>query len=210
MLAQAAHAGGNASDTDHITPAGATATITNSGNLTFVVTTNLGTFTASCTSVVATVKTPTAGFTDTIHKISFGALIPQADTQPIDITGCTDSAGGTDTVTSSGAWRATFFDKINDETTVEPNLTGDKFSVLVPVNGATLSSSLFPACVLTLDPTTSSAITVTYNDKGTGTIPQGEVPGSVGASGAGCPITSVSETLNTSKLISSVKFADKS
>lgn len=204
-LAHMAHAG-DQTDPDHLTKAGSTDQITNSGPLTFDVSTNLGSFSVSCNTVLASFTIPHTGFPET--SVSLGPLIPQANGQPIDISGCTDSIGGTDTVTTAGSWTATFQDKRNDETTQEPNATGDKLIVNTPINAASLQSSIFTGCSLVLDPVAASKLSVAYNDNGLAAIPQGENPGAVSASGAGCPIMSVSETLDTSTLVGSVKFHD--
>ena len=112
-------------------------------------------------------------------------------------------------ISTSGTWKAAFKDALNDETQAEPN-TGDSISIKVPLSGATLSSSVDPSCVLTLDQTAVSKIKVAYNDRGKGTIAAGTVPGAVTA-GSGCPSgMTVTETLGATTLTSNVKFHDLS
>jgi hypothetical protein len=199
--ASTAHLATSTDTDDTLAPAGQTVTANISGPFTFNVSTNVfGNFTASCTGVTATFKVPSTGFTT--------KLIPQPDGQPIDITGCTDSLGGTDTVTSSGTWKIKFVDAANDETSTEPNT--DHIKIAVPLDGASFTSSLDPSCVLTLDATSTSYIKTKYNDKGVATIIGGQNPGAV-TPGSGCPPgMTVSETLNKATLDLNVPVHDVS
>jgi hypothetical protein len=202
-FAHAAHAGPAADTDDSISNKGTTVSTALSGNLVINVMTNVfGNFTATCTTVAASFKVPATGLKTN--------LIPQSDGQPIDISGCTDSLGGTDTIATSGTWKLTFKDVVPEtETAKEPN-TGDKVQIGVPLSGASLSSSIDPACVLTLDTAVVSKLKINYNDKGTGTIPAGENPGTVTA-GSGCPTgMTVTETLNAATLLLSTPVHDVS
>jgi hypothetical protein len=176
---------------------------TNSAPLVINISTNVfGNFTSTCNVVSAKFKVPTTGLKTT--------LIPSGTpAQPIQFSGCSDSLGGTDTIASTGTWHITFKDAANDETQAEPN-SGDRAVLKTPLNGATLSSSIDPSCVLTLDTTATSKITMAYDDRGTGTIAAGTVPGTVTA-GSGCPAgMTVSETLNADTLVLSTPIHDVS
>jgi hypothetical protein len=161
-----------------------------------VVTSNLGSFTATCTGISTTFNIPKA---TQIYSTPM-ALITQPSGQPIDVTGCTDSLGGTDTITSAGHWQITYV-RVG---------TKNKLKVQLPLNAATLSSSILPACVLALNTSTTSSWTLKYNNPptgvGTGTIKAGQVPGVV-TPGGGCPSgMTVTETLNTDTLTASPGF----
>ena len=201
-FAHAAHAGGGATDTDDsLSNKGAVVTTSNTSPLVINVVTNVfGSFTTTCTGVSATFTVPATGLKGTLTNVGG---------QPIQFTGCTDSLGGNDTVASTGKWTLTLKDALNDETQKEPN-TGDKLVLKAPINGASLSSSIDPSCVLTLNPVAISKLTMGYNDKGKATITAGSSPGNVSA-GSGCPSgMTVSETLNADTLTASIPIHDVS
>jgi hypothetical protein len=178
-------------------------TAVNAAPLTINISTNVfGNFTATCTTVGATFTVPATGLKTNLTPVGG---------QPIQFSGCTDSLGGTDSIGSTGTWKITFKDSLaaNEETQKEPN-SGDRAILGAPINGATLSSSIDPSCVLTLDTTATSKIKMGYNDKGTGSIAAGTVPGTVTA-GSGCPSgMTVSETLNADTLTLSTPIHDVS
>ena len=97
-------------------------------------------------------------------------------------TGCKDSLGGTDTVTTSGIWKAAYVDAANDEAT-ESN--ADATTITIPKGGATVVSSLVPTCVITVAPNAPATIKATYNETtGVATFANSAVPSSTSAA---CP-----------------------
>ena len=200
-FAHAAHAGSGATDTDDsLSNKGAVVTTSNVSPLVINVMTNVfGNFTTTCTGVSATFTVPATGLKGVLTNVGG---------QPIQFSGCTDSLGGNDTVASTGKWTLTLKDVVPEsETAKEPN-SGDKLVLKAPIDGATLSSSIDPSCVLTLNPVALSKLTMGYNDKGTATITAGSSPGNVSA-GSGCPAgMTVSETLNADTLVANVAVHD--
>jgi hypothetical protein len=118
--------------------------------------------TINCTSVKASGKVPASGLSVTLG------------TAP-KITSCTDTLGGTDTITNSGTWKIKEIDVSNDEAQKEPN-TGDKGAITIPKAGSTFKSTLDPACVVTVAPNGPVTITGTYNDVKTLKISGATVP----------------------------------
>jgi hypothetical protein len=124
------------------------------------------TLTATCTASTTSAKTPANGFGPiTLSNPTF--------------SGCRDSVGGTDTVTTNstnGKWTATFLDAANDET---KEVSGDRIRLHIPKGGATVTSSMAPGCVIELAPSAAIAITGAYNDINATTFSRVSVPGSV-------------------------------
>jgi hypothetical protein len=176
-----------AGDTDDHFNVAAGTVISGSGSFT-----GSGTFggvaiTIKCTSITASGKAPSKGLTVTLSA-------------PPVISGCTDTLGGTDTITTSGTWKIAEVDLANDETGTEPNATGDKGKIIIPMDGATFQSSIDPACVVTVAPTASASITGSYNDAGKAVIKNKKVPVSPGAS---CPSgTGTTGTLSSTLTLS--------
>lgn len=141
-----------ASDSDDsLSPASTSFTVSNSGNITFKGTIDGLNVTVTCTSVTLTAKTRASGLTADVTS------------NPV-FSGCTDTFGGTDTVTSSGTWTLTLVDS-SSETQTEPN-TGDQLTINVPNNGAKFTSTALSGCTITAG---SSTPTGTFNDKTTAT-----------------------------------------
>jgi hypothetical protein len=95
--------------------------------------------TVTCTSFKSSGKTPASGLT---------VELPTAPTY----SGCTDSAGGTDTVKTSGAW------------TITANSTGSQLTIGLPKDAATFTSSILSGCVVTIAPSGATTLTGKYND----------------------------------------------
>ena len=129
--------------------------------------------TVTCTSVTASGKTPADGL-----KAPLSA--------PPKFTGCSDSLGGTDTVTTSGSW------------SVSLNSTGTSGNLIVPKAGSTFQSSILgSACTIIVSPNGTTKVKGTYNDKNTLTIknaPLPVAPSSTSSCTAGST-TSVSSTV---------------
>jgi hypothetical protein len=95
---------------------------------------------------------------------------------PPTISGCTDSLGGTDIITTndtSGAW------------TFSVNKTGTKVALTIPKAGATIRSRAESSCTITLAPTEAAAVRGTYNGSNTVTVSGSSVP----TKGKGCTST---------------------
>jgi hypothetical protein len=123
-----------------------------------------------CTASSTSGTTPAHGLVSALNKVTF--------------TGCTDNLGGKDTVTTTGVWHLTFHDVANDETATEPNSTGDKLTVTVPIKGATVTSTAAPGCTITVAPTVAAHTTGAYDDVSQLTITGAPVPISLSS---GCP-----------------------
>lgn len=100
---------------------------------------------------------------------------------PPTYSNCTDSLGGTDTVTTKGKWALAFKDAPNDESGEKP---GDKLNLTIPKAGATLTSSAAPGCVITVAPSAPAKITATYDDVNTGKYTNVSIPF---ATNSACP-----------------------
>jgi hypothetical protein len=97
---------------------------------------------------------------------------------PPKITGCTDSLGGTDTITNNhtnGEWRL-----------AENKTAPYTMALTIPKDGSTFFSSVLPSCVITVAPTAAAPVTGAYNDTtGTVTVTKGPIP----VTGSGCSAT---------------------
>jgi hypothetical protein len=119
------------------------------------------TTTSSCTSSTDSFKTPAHG------------LGPVKATNPT-FTGCTDTLGGTDTVTTNstnGKWTDKFLSK-------------SKVQLTIPKAGATVASSKVPGCVITVAPNGPATITAAYDNVKTTTFKNASLPASTSAA---CP-----------------------
>ena len=148
--------------------------------------------TVKCTKFASAGKIPAKGLTVTLSA-------------PPTISGCTDSAGGTDTVKTNqtnGAWKMREVDAASDESATEPN-SGDKLKLIIPKRGAVFSSSLLAGCKITVAPSGPASVTGKYNDINTDTVTKAPVP----VSASGC---TASGTTATAKVILSPKVHDKS
>lgn len=139
-----------AGDTDDSVKPANTAFTDASKHTTFTGTVAGVTVTSTCTSSIVRGKTPLSGLVLTIARPSF--------------TGCTDNippSGGTDTIKTFGVWKAAYVDAANDET-AERN--PDATTITIPKAGATLVSSIFPTCTITVAPNGPVTIRASYND----------------------------------------------
>jgi hypothetical protein len=135
--------------------------------------------TVNCTTFTARGKIPAKGLTVTLSA-------------PPTISGCTDSLGGTDTVTTNqtnGKWQLTEVDVTGTADNKEPN-SGDKANLSMPKAGATFSSSVLSTCTVTAAPAARAAIRGTYNDINTIKDTNAPIP----VSGSGCTATSTKAT----------------
>jgi hypothetical protein len=171
-----------AGDTDDsLSPANTAVTSTNTTNITFKGTINFLPITVTCTSSTMKFTTPASG------------LGPVNLTTSPTYSGCTDTLGGTDTVTTSGTWTITYVDAANDSTASEPQTSGDSLNIVMPKDGATFTSTAVSSCVVTASPNGTTTISATYNEStGVATITNASIP----TSGSGC--TSSSSTMNGS------------
>jgi hypothetical protein len=128
--------------------------------------------TVTCKSFKASGTTPTKGLVVDLAKSP-------------TISSCTDSTGGTDTITTNtknGKWVLTEVDATNDETAVEPTpltckgTACDKGTLTIPKAGATFASSLLSGCVITVAPTKAVTVSGTYNDVNTITVKNASIP----------------------------------
>ena len=169
-----------AGDTDdNISPASTNITASNTTNITFKGTINGIGITVTCTASSISGTTPATG------------LGPVNVNNP-SFTGCKDTFGGTDTVTTNstnGHWQLTFIDSTasGEETQAEPN-SGDKLQITIPKAGATFKSSILPGCTITAAPSGPANVSGAYDDVSTLTITNASIP----VSGAGCSASSSS------------------
>lgn len=137
--------------------------------------------TVTCTGFTGKGPVPATGLTVTLSA-------------PPTFSGCTDSLGGTDTITTNqtnGKWKLAEVDSAT-ETTTEPN-TGDKARLTIPKAGATFSSSLVSGCTITVAPTAAHSVTGSYNDSSTATVKNQSIP----VSATGCSSASTSTVTAT-------------
>lgn len=172
MISAAPALAADTGDTLNI-PLGTSFTISNSTNITFSGSINGLPVTVTCTGVTLTVKYETAGLTVVVTS-----------SPPVSFTGCTDSLGGRDTVTSSGSWSLTLVDNPN-ETGTEPN--SDKLTINIPQGGASFTSSVLSSCTVTAN---ASTPTGNYDDKTTATYSNTIGGNSISVTGTGCSATS--------------------
>lgn len=170
---------------DSISPAGTSYKVTNTSNIVLRGKFNGFSATVTCKNSLIMGTTPVFGLGPAnISKPSF--------------TNCTDSFGGTDTVTTNmnnGPWQVTFIDVGNDEDQAEPNF-GDEIQVTIPKAGATLK---ILNCTLTVAPSQSANVAGLYDDRSVLTFSNAVVPISM-INGNGC--TASSATLSGSYAVS--------
>jgi hypothetical protein len=125
-----------------------TASLKPGTNITFVGKINSVPITVTCTSFSASGQTPS----------------PPSDTvtlaNPPQITGCTDSTGGGDTIVTNqknGSWVLTGKGK----------KAPYKLTLLVPKAGATFTSNIIPGCVITAAPSKPGKVTGSYDGNNT-------------------------------------------
>jgi hypothetical protein len=163
LAAPSAFASGN------ITPANTAFTATNSGNVTFkgsIIGINI---TVTCTSSSISGTTPASGLTLNLSG-------------PPSFSGCRDSFGGTDTVTTSGTWG------------LVANGTGSQLSLTVPSGGVKFKSSFLSGCTITAG---GATINAAYDNVSKATFTNQSVP----ASGSGCSAGSTA-TVNATYITS--------
>jgi hypothetical protein len=109
-----------------------------------------------------------------------GKVTKASDTLPTSapprITGCTDSSGGTDTITTSGTWTITI-----GSTTMTLN---------APKAGATFKSSILSACTITAFPKKPGTIAGSYNGSNTDKVTNAKIK----TKGSGCTSTTAKTT----------------
>jgi hypothetical protein len=109
-----------------------------------------------------------------------GKVTKASDTLPLSappaITGCTDSSGGTDTVTTSGAWKIT--------------IASTKITLDAPKAGATFKSSILSGCTITAFPSAAGTVPGAYNGSNTDKVKGASVP----TTGSGCTSTAAKTT----------------
>jgi hypothetical protein len=95
---------------------------------------------------------------------------------PPSITGCTDSSGGTDTVTTSGTWKIT--------------IASTTMTLDAPQAGATFKSSILSGCTITAFPSAAGKVAGAYNGTNTDKVKGASIP----TSGSGCTSTAAKTT----------------
>jgi hypothetical protein len=166
-------------DTDDYVLPGSTTVTTSlaAGTMTkFVATIGPATITQTCTASSTSGKTPAHGLSLVVKPVSF--------------THCMDNLGGNDTAKTSGTWRVTGIDAPNDETTEPPAgpNSGDHLRITVPMDGATVVSSIDPTCTITVAPNGPVQVVGKYNDLNRLTITNAPVPIKYAATATpGCP-----------------------
>lgn len=120
--------------------------------------------TVTCTSFSASGTVPSSP-TDSVKLSS-----------PPTISGCTDSSGGTDTITTTGTW------KLSETSTTQ--------KLKIPEDGATFKSSVLSGCTITAAPSGSVKVKGKYNDSNTVTVTNAPIP----TSGSGCTSTTATTT----------------
>lgn len=157
-------------------------------------------FTATATNVVIKIKVNGITVTVTCKSVTISGTTPASGQGPVNITklsftGCTDNAGGTDTVktnNTNGSWQLTFIDSIatGEETQTEPN-TGDSMGVTIPKAGATLTSTVLSGCTVIVAPNGPVTTVGSYDDMNTLSFNNSV---SIPAQGVGCSVSSITIT----------------
>lgn len=120
--------------------------------------------TVTCANFTATGKVPSPA--SNTMKLS----------APPTINGCTDSSGGTDTITTTGTWKLKIATK--------------SLTLVVPKHGATFKSSILSACTITAAPSGAVKVVGAYNGTDTDTVTNSPIP----TSGSGCTSTTATAT----------------
>jgi len=124
-----------------------------------------------------------AAITVTCTKVAASGKVPSGKptTLPIGapkITGCSDSLGGSDTVTTKGTWTLT-----------ENSATA--MTVTIPKAGASFKSNILSSCVVTAAPAKADPIKGTYDGKSTAKYTNGAIP----TKGSGCTSTTAKASM---------------
>lgn len=164
---------------DNLSPANTSFTVANSGNVTIKGSIDGLPATVTCTSVTLSAKTPASGLTASVTS-----------SPPATFSGCTDSLGGRDTVTTSGTWSLTEADNAGEGGT-EPN-SGDQLTINIPAGGAKFSSTFLPSCTITVG---ASTPTGSYDDSVTSVF----ASANLNVSGSGCAAGTPSKFSGTFK-----------
>ncbi|MFB4303244.1 hypothetical protein [Actinomadura sp. NTSP31] len=149
-----------------ITP-GSTAVTVTSTSLKFSGTINGTAVTVTCTSASIGFTTPASGNG------------PVNTSLPV-ISGCTDTLGGSDTITPSGTWQ------------IAANSSPTQVKLTIPQNGATFTTSAIAGCSIKASPSGSTTVTAAYVNP-TSAPPNGRATFtnvSVPFAGTGCTVTS--------------------
>jgi hypothetical protein len=145
---------------------GTKVTAKNVGNVTFTGTLEGVPITVTCKS-----------FTDSVTVTSSdktSAAIP-----PPKITKCTDSSTGTDTIATTGKWKLTV------------NSSGTTVTLVVPKDGATFKSSIFPGCVVQVAPKGPVNIAGSWNSSNGEDTVSGDT---IAVTGKGCSASNATAT----------------
>jgi hypothetical protein len=115
-------------------------------------------------------------------KFSASGKVPKkkSDTvtlsKPPTINGCTDSSGGTDTITTSGTWTLT--------------IAAKTLTLGIPKAGATFKSSILSSCTIIAEPSAAAGVKGKYNGKNTDTVTNAKIK----TKGSGCTSTTATTT----------------
>jgi hypothetical protein len=130
------------------------------------------TFKGDIDSIPITVSCTTFSASGTVTKAK--NTLPLS--APPTIKGCTDSSGGSDTVTTSGKWKIT--------------IAATKMTLDAPKAGATFKSSILSGCTITAFPSAAGTVAGAYNGSNTDKVSGAAIP----TKGAGCTSTTAKTT----------------
>ena len=130
------------------------------------------TFKGDIDSIPITVSCTTFSASGTVTKAK--DTLPLA--APPTIKGCTDSSGGTDTVTTTGKWKIT--------------IASSKMTLDAPKAGATFVSNILSGCTITAFPSAAGTVAGAYNGSNTDKVSGAKIP----TKGAGCTSTTAKTT----------------
>lgn len=141
---------------DHFNrPRGTTVTFKNSGPITIAMLVNNQVVKITCAAFSAS------------GTIGYGMIVSGFTGTP-DLTGCTDSLGGTDTFHIAAGFQIDELDS-GTETGIEPNPgSGDEFALNLQTNGLTFTSTSLPGCTIQF----SYSIEGAFNDSTIWTVMQ--------------------------------------
>jgi hypothetical protein len=124
-----------------------------------------GNITVGAQSGTLVITCPSGGYGFTTPASGLGPVNLSA---PPTFSSCSDNAGGTDTVTTSGTYTITFVDAAKDEASESPGPPyGDNINLGMPMAGITITTTIIPGCTLTLAPTGPVSLPGPYDDNGT-------------------------------------------
>lgn len=124
--------------------------------------------TVSCTSFSASAVTPKKP-SDTVTLSA-----------PPKVTGCTDSSGGTDTITTTGKWTLS----------VKGSKSPYTMTLTIPKAGAKFTSNIISGCTITAAPTKAAGVAGKYDGVNTDTVKNAPIP----TKGTGCTSTTATTT----------------